>query len=136
MVVRYSTDIFQEDISKLFEGFVMVNAYIDDIIVITHNDVKYNLNVLEKAPQRLAESVLKVNSQKSLFGQTETEFIGFCVCNNVVRPISPKVQAIKAINVPDKARDVHIFVGLFNYYMDMWRKHAHILDPLTKLCST
>ena len=62
MVVCYSTDIFQEEISKLFEGFVMVNAYIDDIIVITHNDVKYNLNVLEKAPQRLAESVLKVNS--------------------------------------------------------------------------
>ena len=51
-------------------------------------------------------------------------------------PLSSKVEKIKEINVPDKARDVHRFVGLVDYYRDMWGRRAHILFPVTKLCST
>ena len=40
------------------------------------------------------------------------------------------------INVPTKVRDVQRFVGLVNYYRDMWRKRAHVLAPITKICST
>ena len=43
-----SPNIFQENIYKLFEGFDMLRAYIDDILVITKNDFKYHLNTLEK----------------------------------------------------------------------------------------
>ena len=61
MVVCDNPDIFQENISELFEGFGMVHAYIDDILVITHNDVKDHLKASEKVLQRLAEAGLKVN---------------------------------------------------------------------------
>ena len=40
MKVCNSTDIFKEKISELFEGFNMVCAYIDDVIVITENNLK------------------------------------------------------------------------------------------------
>ena len=32
-----------------------------------------------------------------------------------------------------------MYVGFwvfFNFHMEMWRKHAHTLEPLTKICST
>ena len=47
-----------------------------------------------------------------------------------------KVEAIKAIDVPTKVRDVQRFVGLINYYRDISIKHAHTLVPITKICST
>ena len=43
---------------------------------------------------------------------------------------------IKTIGVPTKVPDIGIFVGLVNYYRDMWRKRSHTISPLTKLCST
>ena len=47
-----------------------------------------------------------------------------------------KVEAVKAIDVLTKVNDVQRFVGLVNYYRDMWIKRAHTLSPLTKPFST
>ena len=46
-----------------------------------------------------------------------------------------KVEAIKAIDIPTKVRNVQMFVGLMKYYRYMWHKCTHILAPLKKLCS-
>ena len=43
-----SPDIFQENISELFDGFVMVRAYIDNIILMTKNNSEENLKALDK----------------------------------------------------------------------------------------
>ena len=45
-----------------------------------------------------------------------------------------KVDAIKAIEPSTKVYDVRRFLGLLNYYMDMWHMLKHTLDPLTKFC--
>ena len=34
-----------------------------------------------------------------------------------------------------KVRDISRFIGLIYYYRDMWRKRAHTLYTLKKLCS-
>ena len=44
----------------------------------------------------LTEAVLKLNSGKSFFGQTETEYLGFCVSNNGLKPLSSQVEEILA----------------------------------------
>ena len=46
------------------------------------------------------------------------------------------MEAIKVIDTTTKVNVLQIFVGIFNNYRDMWRKHTHTLSPLTKLCST
>ena len=40
------------------------------------------------------------------------------------------------MTAPRKIKDVAQFVGMVNYYRDMWHKCAHILTSLTKICST
>ena len=54
MGVCNSPDIFQEK-SELFEGFDMVSAYIDDILVINKNNSKYHLKALDRVLQILVE---------------------------------------------------------------------------------
>ena len=62
MGVFNSHNIFQENISKIFKGFDMVCAYIDDVLVITKNDFKNHLKALYRVIQRLTEAGLKVNA--------------------------------------------------------------------------
>ena len=71
MGVCNSSDIFQENISKLFYGFDMVCAYIDDVLIITKNNFGDHPKSLYRVLQRLAEAVLKLNTQKSFFERTE-----------------------------------------------------------------
>ena len=111
MRVCNSTDIFQENISKTFYGFNMVRAYIDDVLVITKNNFEDHLKALDGFLQRLAQAGLKVNAGKSFFRKTETEYLGFWVSNNRVRPLSYKVEAIKEIDVWNKVRDIRFFLG-------------------------
>ena len=47
-----------------------------------------------------------------------------------------QIDALKSIDVPNKIRDLCQFVGLVNYYMDMWIKRTHKISPLNKLCYT
>ena len=108
----------------------MVCAYIDDVLVITKINFEDHLKALYSVLQRLAEAGLKLNAEKSFFGRTETEYLGFWVINNGIIPLSYKVESIKTIDVPTKVHDVRRFVGLVNYYRDMWRKRAHTLAPI------
>ena len=91
MEVCNSPNIFQENIFGIFDGFNMVCEYIYNVIVITKSKSKDHLNALDRVLQRLAEVVLKVNAEKSLFVQIETEYLGVCVSNNGVRPLLSKV---------------------------------------------
>ena len=49
---------------------------------------------------------------------------------------SLKIETISRIDCPTSTTHVWSFVGLINYYKDMWPKRAHILAPLTELCSS
>ena len=45
------------------------------------------------------------------------------------------MEAIQNIATPKTIKDVRKFVGLVNYYRDMWVRRSDILAPLTRLCS-
>ena len=50
-------------------------------------------------------------------------------------PVPTKIDAIKNIATPKTTKDVRKFVGMVNYYRDMWIRRSDTLAPLTKLCS-
>jgi hypothetical protein len=47
-----------------------------------------------------------------------------------------KVEAINNLTPPTNYTEVRKFIGLVNYYRDMWKQRSEILSPLTKLTST
>jgi hypothetical protein len=49
--------------------------------------------------------------------------------------MSNKNESINNLLAPKTARQVRSFLGMVNYYKDMWRHWSHLLAPLTNLTS-
>ncbi len=43
------------------------------------------------------------------------------------------MQAILAPNLPNNVKELRHFLGIVQYYRDMWAKHSEMLAPLTDL---
>ena len=61
------------------------------------------------------------------------EYLGFWVTRTGIRLINKKVEAIVNMKPPKNTKYVRYFIGIVNYYRDMWAKRSHLLHPLTAL---
>jgi hypothetical protein len=50
-----------------------------------------------------------------------------------VKPQPKKVQAILALNLPNNVKELRHFLGMVQYYRDMWAKLSEMLAPLCDL---
>jgi RNase H-like domain found in reverse transcriptase/Reverse transcriptase (RNA-dependent DNA polymerase)/Integrase zinc binding domain len=130
-----SPDIFQEKMSNLMDDLEFCRAYIDDILVITKDSWEQHLVHLQTVFTRLQQAGLKVNATKSFFGKSELEYLGFWITRAGIQPLPKKINAILQIAAPTTKRELRRFIGMVNYYRDMWIRRSDILSPLTKLVS-
>ncbi len=130
-----SPDIFQEKMSELFTGLEFVRAYIDDLLAITNGTFDDHLEKLELILKRLKQAGLKVNAAKSFFAKHELEYLGYWITREGIQPVSKKVDAIQNIAPPRNQRKLRKFIGIVNYYRDMWIRRSHVLAPLAALTS-
>jgi hypothetical protein len=130
-----SPDIFQEKVSDLMAGLDFVRAYLDDVLCLTSGSYEDHLEKLELVLQRIHRAGLKVNARKSFFAKGELEYLGYWITREGIRPVANKVEAIQKIAEPKTTRELRRFIGIVNYYRDMWIRRSHVLAPLTQLCS-
>ena len=86
-----------------------------------------HLEHLETVFTRLSEAGLKINATKSHFCKDELEYLGYLINREGVRPTMKKVEAIKNIATPTTRKQLGSFIGMVNYYRDMWPKKSHLL---------
>ena len=84
---------------------------------------------------RLQKAGIKVNAIKYCFGAHKFEFLGYHVTPEGVIPIPKKVEAIQALAVPKTRKQLRQFIGMINFYRDMWQKRSELIAPLTALTS-
>jgi hypothetical protein len=82
---------------------------------------------------KLHDARLKVNAAKSSFCAHEIEYLGYILTIEGIKPQSKKVQAILALNPPNKVKELRHFLGMVQYYWDMWASRSEMLAPLTDL---
>jgi len=94
-----------------------------------------HLERLKKVLSRLSEAGLKVNANKSHFAKPEIEYLGYWITRDGIQPLSKKVQALQNVAPPKNKKQLRRFIGMINYYRDMWIRRSEILAPLTRLTS-
>jgi hypothetical protein len=129
-------NIFQEKMSELMMGLEFARAYIDDLFVITRGThEEEHLDHLDQVLTRLSEAGLKVNASKSFFCRSELEYLGYWINREGVRPTNKKVDAILKLEHPTTRKQLRSFIGMVNYYIDMWPARSEVLAPLTAMTS-
>ena len=135
MGVAGSPDIFQEKMSDLMAELEYVRCYLDDLLVLTRGCFDEHLDKLEEVLNRLRTAGLKVNAKKSFFAQGQLEYLGYWITRDGIKPLQKKVDAILRIAAPTNKKQLRGFIGLVNYYRDMWVRRSHTLAPLAALTS-
>ena len=128
MGICNSPDIFQEQMSELMAGLEFVRVYIDDILCVTKDDFHDHLRKLEEVFMRISDANLRINAKKSFFAKPEVTYLGFKINRQGIMPLTKKVEAILALNKPPTTRkELRRFIGIVNYYHDMWPRRSEIL---------
>ena len=121
--------------SELFVGLDTVCVYIDDLLHFTKGSWTEHLSILEEMLTCLQKAGLKVNARKNFCGAHKFDYLGYHVTRDGVITIPKKVEAIQALAVPKNRKQLRQFVGMINFYRDMWQKRSELLSPLTALTS-
>ena len=93
------------------------------------------MDQLEQVLSRLLEAGLKVNATKSKIARQELEHLGHCITKKGIKPSNKKVEATNNLVALKTKKQLRGFIGLVNYYRDMWPKRSETLAPLTALTS-
>jgi hypothetical protein len=105
----------------------------DDLLIITRQTLDKHLQKMETVLTRLHDAGLKVNAAKSSFYAHEIEYLGYILTREGIKPQPKKVQAIPVLNLPNKVKELRHFLGMVQYYRDMWARRSEMLAPLTDL---
>jgi hypothetical protein len=61
------------------------------------------------------------------------EYLGYVLTRDGIKPQSNKVQAILTIKPPTGVRQLRHFLGMVQYYCDLWARWSNMLAPLDSL---
>ena len=83
--------------------------------------------------ERLEKVNFHANVKKCFFAKTELEYLGYWLTREGIQPQPKKVEAICRLKPPRNSHQLRHFLGMVNFYRDMWRRQSHLIAPLTHL---
>ena len=125
--------VFQELMSIVLHGLGhFAVAYLDDILVFSES-MEEHLQHLETIFSRLRQHELRLKLKKCSFLNVETQYLGFIIHRNGIRPDPKKVEAIRSLPVPTCVREVRSFIGMSSYYRRFIPNFSEIAEPIIAL---
>jgi hypothetical protein len=135
MGIKNSPDIFQAVMMEVLGDIEYARTYLDDILITSNGSFQDHLNKLDKVLKRLNDAGFRANVRKCFFAQDHLEYLGYYLTRDGIQPQPKKVEAILRIAPPKTKRQLRHFLGMVNFYRDVWRRRSHLLAPLTGLVS-
>ena len=70
----------------------------------------------------MLDAGLHINATKSTFATDKIEYLGYILTCEGIKPQPEKVSAILAIQPPTNVKGLKKFLGMVQYYRDLWGK--------------
>jgi transposase InsO family protein len=133
MGLSNSPDWAQATMEEIFHDMLHeIEVYLDDIAIFSET-WEDHIAVLNKVLNRLQDNGFTVKPEKCEWAVQETNFLGFWLTPNGLKPWKKKIDAILNLDKPKTLKQLRAFVGLVNYYKIFFKGRAHIMAPLTDL---
>ncbi len=100
----------------------VVRTYLDDLLIITKGSLEDHLEKLSMVLTRLQDAGLKINADRSNFCTLETEYLGYKLTRDGIKPQPNKVQVMLALAPPENIKELCRFLGMDQYYRDLLGK--------------
>ncbi len=126
-------NIFQAEMGNLMATLEYIRAYINNLLVITKGSLDDHQDKLKQVFIQLCNAGLEINVATLFFCAQETEYLGYILTRGGIKPQPKKVQANLVLNPPNNVKELQQFLGMVQYYRDVWQKRSEMLAPLTDL---
>jgi hypothetical protein len=112
MGLKCSPDFAQETMENIFHNVEDAEVYIDNIGAFS-NSWEHHVKLLHTILTKLQDNGFTVNPLKCDWAVKETDWLG-----------------ILNMDAPSNLKQLRGFIGMVNFYHDMWPHREHILAPL------
>ncbi len=91
---------------------------------------EHHLKLLCSILTKLQENGVTVNPLKCNWAVKDTDWLGYWLTPTSPKPWKKKIDAVLEMEAPKTLKELYGFIGMINYYCNMWPHRAHILMPL------
>ena len=132
MGVKVATDVAQEIMTELLRELEQALVFIDDISIFD-DSFKVHLESIDKVLTIMQDNNFTINPLKCEWCVQETDYLGYWLTPQGLKPWKKKVDAILKMAKPKTVTELRSFLGAVTYYRDMYPHRSHILAPLTAM---
>ncbi|XP_055590910.1 uncharacterized protein K02A2.6-like [Uranotaenia lowii] len=127
--VNCAPEIFQREMSRIFEGLEGIIIYIDDILVFADTIKDLRLKVAQVLGILKANN-LTVNQEKCEFDKQRITFLGHLLDKHGFHIDESKINHVRKFREPKSASELRSFLGLASFVSAYIKNFADITSPL------